>query len=123
VTDLVLGPFLTALAGEELIVEVAVSVPPAGSGSAYVSIEHPASGFALAGAAALARPDGTAAVALTGIAGRPLLLPAGAEPEASLAGIEIVGDRFAPAAYRRQLAAVVVARALERARARAEGRP
>lgn len=122
VSDLFLGPFLTALREAELIVEVAVPVPPAGSGSAYVSAEHPASGFALAGAAALVRPDGTAAVALTGIAGRPCPLPEGEEPGAALAGVEITGDRFAPAAYRRHLASVVVARALERARARAEGR-
>lgn len=123
VSDLFLGPFLTALRDGELIVEAAVPLPPAGSGSAYVSVEHPASGFALAGAAALVRPEGTAAVALTGIAARPLLLSEGEDPGAALAEVEIVGDGFAPAAYRRELAAVVVARALERARARAEGRP
>ncbi len=37
------------------------------SGSAYEKVEHPASGFALVGAAALVQPDGSAAVALTGV--------------------------------------------------------
>lgn len=117
--DLYLGPFTTALAPQELIVEVVVPEPPPGSGSAYVSVEHPASGFALAGAAALVLPDGRTTVALTGLAGRPLLLSDGADPASALADSEVMGDRFAPAEYRRHLAAVVGRRALERARARA----
>jgi len=48
-----LGPFTTALAPGELLTGVVVPLPAAGSGSAYASVEHPASGFALAGAAAL----------------------------------------------------------------------
>ena len=111
-----LGPFTTALAQGELLMEIVAPLPPPRSGSAYVSIEHPASGFALAGAAALVLPDGTRRVAVTGLAGRPALLPGG-EPTDEL---EAFGDRFAPAEYRRHLAAVVARRALERAAARAE---
>ncbi len=124
--DLYLGPFTTALAPQELIVEVLVPEPPPGSGSAYVAVEHPASGFALAGACALVLPDGSTRLALTGVAGRPFLLTPGDGPEAlaaveeALAGAEVASDRYAPADYRRHLAGVVARRALARARARAE---
>jgi carbon-monoxide dehydrogenase medium subunit len=118
--ELFLGPFTTGLEPGELITEVVVPVPQPGSGSAYVSVEHPASGFALAGAAALVGPGGTT-VAVTGIAGRPFLLePEEDEPEEALAKTGVTDDRFAPAEYRRHLAAVVVRRALALARERAE---
>ncbi len=42
-----------ALEPQELVTDVVVPLPGPGSGSAYASVEHPASGFALAGAAAL----------------------------------------------------------------------
>jgi carbon-monoxide dehydrogenase medium subunit len=119
--DFFLGPFLTALSGKELITEVFVPVPPAASGSAYVTVEHPASGFALAGAAALVRPDGSHSVAVTGVGSQPFLLPPARDPVDALAEAEIYGDRFAPVEYRRHLATVVVERAIERAQRRAEG--
>jgi carbon-monoxide dehydrogenase medium subunit len=109
-------PYTTALGERELIVAVVVPVPPSGSGSAYVSVEHPASGFALAGAAALARPDSSNTVALTGVGARATLLP----ENGSLQAVEMYGDRFAPEGYKRHVAEVVVRRALERARERAE---
>jgi carbon-monoxide dehydrogenase medium subunit len=115
-----LGPFLTALAAGELLVEVRFPVPPAGSGSAYEKVEHPASGFALAGAAALVSPDGGRALAVTGVAPHPFLLPDGADPEQALAEAEIYGDELAPAEYRRHLAGVVMRRALEHAEQRAK---
>ena len=112
-TDLALGPFMTALGAAELITEIAVPVPAEGSGSAYVSVEHPASGFALAGAAALVAPDGSTRVGVTGVAAAPFLL------EGDLDDVELFGDRFAPVEYRRQLAQTVVARAVELAAMRA----
>jgi len=118
--DFFRGPFTTSLSDRELITDMIVPVPPPGSGSAYVSVEHPASGFALAGAAALVRPDGSASVAVTGVGSTPFLLRADRNPAEALAEAEIYGDRFAPAEYRRHLATVVVRRALERARQRAE---
>jgi carbon-monoxide dehydrogenase medium subunit len=119
--ELYLGPFTTALRPGELIMEVVLPQPPPGAGSAYVAFEHPASDFALAGACAVVLPEGDARVALTGVSGRPLLLPAADEPEEALATVEVLGDRLAPAAYRRQLATVAVRRALALARARARG--
>lgn len=112
-----LGPFETALGPGELVTSLRLHVPPEGSGSAYVKVEHPASGFALAGAAALVMPDGGARVAVTGVGARPTLLA----EETELERLEVVGDRFAGTEYRRHLARVVVRRALERARAHAEG--
>ena len=98
--------------------DIVVTVPPPGSGSAYVSVEHPASGFALAGAAALVRPGGET-VALTGVGATPFVL-SGDDTAAAIAEAEIYGDRFASAEYRRELAAVVAERALAVARDRAK---
>jgi CO/xanthine dehydrogenase FAD-binding subunit len=94
-----------------------VPLPPAGSGSAYESLEHPASGFALVGAAALAGPD-REAVALTGVGATPFLLDG--DPGQAIARAEIYGDRFASAEYRRELANVLAGRALDSARRRAQ---
>jgi carbon-monoxide dehydrogenase medium subunit len=115
--DFFVGPFTTALGAQELITRIVVPLPARGSGSAYVSVEHPASGFALAGAAALVGADGGGRVAVTGIGARPFLL--GDDPDAALAQVEIFGDRFASVEYRRALAAVVVRRARESAAGRA----
>jgi CO/xanthine dehydrogenase FAD-binding subunit len=113
--DFFVGPFMTALRAQELITDVVVPLSELGSGSAYVSVEHPASGFALAGAAASVGPDGER-VAVTGIAGRPFLVSDHGDP---VGDTEVFGDRFAPADYRRGLAIVLVERALERAKERA----
>ncbi|MGH3066537.1 MAG: FAD binding domain-containing protein [Gaiellaceae bacterium] len=117
--DFLVGPFTTALGAQELITDIVVPLLAKSSGSAYVSVEHPASGFALAGAAALVGPDGGSQIAVTGVAARPFLLGEG-DPAESFETVEIFGDRFAPAEYRRELAAVVARRALERAAERAK---
>jgi aerobic carbon-monoxide dehydrogenase medium subunit len=115
------GPFTTELGQGDLITEVVFPVSP-DAASAYAKVEHPASGFALAGAAALLRPGGEDSVAVTGVGAHAFLLPAGSSPSEALAAAEMYGDRFAPEEYRRHLAAVVVERALESARERLEGR-
>jgi aerobic carbon-monoxide dehydrogenase medium subunit len=109
------GPFTTALRPGEVLREIVFPAQPDGSGSAYSKVEHPASGFALAGAAALVRPDGSSSVAVAGVGATAFLLPDAVD---SLAGAEIYGDDLAPAEYRRQLARVVVERALKRAKER-----
>jgi aerobic carbon-monoxide dehydrogenase medium subunit len=119
-TEFFLGPFLTALQPDELLTEIVVPLPPQGAGSAYESFEHPASGFALVGAAAVVLPEGQSSVAVTGISARPFRLETPDEPEAALAAVDVFGDHFAPEGYRRHLAAVVVERALERAGKRRE---
>jgi carbon-monoxide dehydrogenase medium subunit len=118
-SDFFRGPFTTALGERELVTAVRVPLPSAGSGSAYVKVAHPASGFALAGAAALVTPDGAVTAAVTGVGAVPVLV---ADAEGGIDGIEVFGDRFAGDTYRRHLARVVVRRAIDRARSRVEGR-
>jgi carbon-monoxide dehydrogenase medium subunit len=113
VADALVGPFTTAIGPQELVTDIVIALPARGSGSAYASVEHPASGFALAGAAALVTPDGET-VAVTGVGATPFVLAG------DLADAEIFGDRFASAEYRRALAGVVADRALSAARERAK---
>jgi aerobic carbon-monoxide dehydrogenase medium subunit len=113
VADALLGPFTTALGPQELVTDIVIPVPAQGSGSAYASVEHPASGFALAGAAALVTPAAEN-VALTGIGATPFVMGD------DLRDAELFGDRFASAEYRRELARVVADRALTAARERAK---
>ena len=112
VANTLLGPFTTALRPQELVTDIVIPVPAPGSGSAYASVEHPASGFALAGAAAFVTPEDET-VAVTGVGATPFVLAG------DLADAEIFGDSFAPAEYRRELARVVADRALSAARERA----
>jgi carbon-monoxide dehydrogenase medium subunit len=116
--ELFLGPFLTGIEPGELLTEIVVPVPPLGSGSAYASAEHPASGFALAGAAAIVGGDGRRSVAVTGVSDRPVSIPAD-DLAGGCAAIEMFGDDFASAEYRRHLAAVLARKALESAEKRA----
>ena len=116
VADVLLGPFTTSLGLQELATDIVVPLPAPGSASTYESVEHPASGFALVGAAALATADGET-VALTGVGATPFVLASGDLRDA-IAGAEIFGDRFASEEYRRELAVVVAERALSRARER-----
>jgi aerobic carbon-monoxide dehydrogenase medium subunit len=113
--DVFVGPFTTALGPQDLVTDIVVPTPAQGSGSAYASLEHPASGFALVGAAALAAPGGET-VALTGVGATPFVLDG--DPSVAIASAEIFGDRFASEEYRRDLAAVVAERALASARER-----
>jgi carbon-monoxide dehydrogenase medium subunit len=118
VADLLLGPFTTSLGAQELVTDVVVPVPSPDSGSAYASVEHPASGFALVGAAALAGPE-SETVAVTGVGATPFVLDG--DPAIAIRDAEIYGDRFASEEYRRELAGVLVERALATARKHAKG--
>jgi carbon-monoxide dehydrogenase medium subunit len=131
------GAFTTALAEDELLMEIILPAMPAGAGSCYLSHDHPASGYAIAAAAAvIARKRNTvshAVAALTGVGEMAYLVQsverlvgtsadaaalAQAASEAT-AGIEVNGDVHAPAEYRRHLARVITRRALETALERA----
>jgi carbon-monoxide dehydrogenase medium subunit len=131
------GPFTTALADDELLTEIILPPLPAGSGSVYLSHDHPASGYAIvAVAAVVARKRATvshAVAALTGIGETAFLaksveglIGTRGDPEAisqaaasAIAGIEVNGDTHAPAEYRRHLATVITRRALATALERA----
>jgi carbon-monoxide dehydrogenase medium subunit len=125
------GPFATALAEDELLLDIVLPALPKGAGTAYLSQDQAASGYALAGAAVIvARTRKTinhAVVALTGVGEMSRLVAAAdqlvgtkGEPEAlarvaeaSVEGVEVQGDIHAPASYRRHLTQVIVRRALE----------
>ena len=130
------GPFWTALGEQELVSAVVFPTPAAGSGSAYASFEDPASGYPLAGAAALVTVAGGAVTAarigVTGVCGTPFRA-SGAEAaavaggdvvaaaKADLAAQDVFGDARFDAEYRRHVAAVVIGRAVAAARGRAQG--
>lgn len=131
------GAFVTDLAEDELITGIVLPPLPGGAGTAYVSFEQAASGYAIVGASAVvARKGGTvshAVLALNGVGEMAFLVKAAeslvgtkGEPEAvgrvaegALEGVEVNGDIHAPAEYRRHLAAVIARRALETALERA----
>ncbi len=137
ITDFFKGPFATALASDEILVEIRL---PAGSndyGSAYCSIEQPASGYSLAGAAVVVGrsrggtgPFDDVRIALAGVADAPYRATAAekaflasARPGDAAAhatdGVSVASDIHADAEFRAAVAAVQVRRALEAAIARA----
>jgi aerobic carbon-monoxide dehydrogenase medium subunit len=128
----------TALAPTDLLTEVWFPGPPPGSGWAWLELSRRHGDYALAGVAAMVALDGAvvreARLALIGVdavpfrAGETERLLAGAplSAEALAAAAESVRRRADPpadasAAYRRHLAGVLAARALEQAAARARG--
>jgi aerobic carbon-monoxide dehydrogenase medium subunit len=121
----------TALAGNEIITEIRVPVTP--RTVAYEKTEQKASGFALAGVAAVIVPDGVR-IGVTGVAAKPyratgveraLAGQAPFRPEAiaraashAADGVEPLADIHASAEFRAHLAQVNTRRAIERALSR-----
>jgi len=137
--DFFFGPFITALATDEIVTEVRFPIPEGPWGGAYEKFAHHASGYAVVGvAAAVGLRDGRIAWARVGVTG------AGNQPyrasavENALAGQaperavleeaaaraaddgDIGSDLFASADYRRHLCRVYALRALNRAVAAAQ---
>ena len=127
----------TALAPDEVLTEIRIPVPAAGSGTAYVKHPHPASRFAVVGVAAVVTASGgkcqAASVAVTGVgpkatrakgveaalAGKPLdaqSIAAAAEKAAD--GISMTADLQGSVEYKQHLTRVYTRRALEAAAAR-----
>jgi aerobic carbon-monoxide dehydrogenase medium subunit len=133
------GAFETALAPNEILAEIRFPEPPARSGSAYAKFAHPASRFAIVGAAAVItlKADGTverAAIGITGAAATPYRAAAaekaivgtradaqaiGAAAAKAADGITTLSDLVASSEYRKHLVTVYTQRALERAVQRA----
>ncbi|GAB6876543.1 FAD binding domain-containing protein [Thermaerobacter litoralis] len=131
--------FTTTLAPEELVVGASLPVLPPGAGWAFVEVARRHGDFALAAVAATVAldADGRIAGARLGLAGVGPVPFRATRAEACLAGrlpgeeawreaaalvedeIEPESDLHASAAYRRQLAGVLVRRALEQAARRA----
>jgi len=127
--------FTADIADDEILTHVELVKPVPGTVTAYVKIDHPASGYAVAAAGVSLTIDagGTcraARVALTGVATTPLR-SVGAEAalegrtidadaiktavEHAADGIDVMGDGYAPVEYRRHLIGVVTGRAVRRA--------
>jgi carbon-monoxide dehydrogenase medium subunit len=141
--ELYVGPYVTSLAPDELVVETRWPVAGAGEGHAFTEVAQRRGDFTLASAACTVRVGGgtvvSARVAVGAVADRPLLVPEAAEAlkdsaadgdlahaaeragQATSEAISGYDDIHATAAYRRSLAGVlvgeVVRRALERAHA------
>jgi aerobic carbon-monoxide dehydrogenase medium subunit len=127
--------FTADVADDEILTYVKLAKPVPGTVTAYVKIAHPASGYAVAAAGVSLTIDAggtcrSARVALTGVSTTPLR-SAGAERaleggvidadavrraiEHAADGIDVMGDTYAPAEYRRHLIGVVTGRAIQRA--------
>jgi aerobic carbon-monoxide dehydrogenase medium subunit len=136
--DFYQGAYFTALGSGELLVAVRIPVPPAGHGYAYQKLKRKIGDYATAAAAVILTFErgtvATCSIALTNVAPTPLLateasgLVAGSalDPatvqraaEAAKAITDPAGDGRGTAAYRREMAGVMVARALATAAARA----
>ncbi len=83
VQDFLLGPFRTALAPGELLVEIEVPPPAAGTSTAFVERARTHGAFAIAGAAVVVAAGGPCAIALLGAAPTAVRVAAA---EAALAG-------------------------------------
>lgn len=136
------GLFSTALAGDEILTEIRIPVPPPRSGGAYVKLERKVGDFATAAAAAQVTlaADGTiqrAGIGLTAAAPTPVKAAdaerflAGKRPDeaaikeaARLAASATSpsADRRGSVGYKREMARVLTARALRRAVERAGGK-
>lgn len=132
------GAFSTGLQPDEIVTEILLPGPRDDAGSAYVSLENPASGYAIVGVAAVVFSgdgDGIASanVALTGVgevAYRARAVEAalagsdGSQDAVAAAaahatdGITVNSDIHADRAYRTSMAAVYTRRAVEAARGR-----
>ena len=134
------GIMTTALDEREILAAILVPAAERGDGSAYVKFSHPASRYAVLGAAASVRlKDGVCTAAgvaiggllpfarrarsvesaLTGTAPTDANVAAAAARIGADLGGEVTGDIFASAEYRREMAPVYVKRALSAAAARA----
>ena len=135
------GAFTTALQPDELLTEIRLPAPSGSYGSAYRMLEQPASGFAIAGVAAVIGQTGSAEdsvfddvrVAVTGVGDMPYRATAveralrgttlgSTEIDSAVAsvceGVDVQGDIHADAPYRTAIAGVMARRALEAARER-----
>jgi len=136
------GLFSTALAPDEILTEIRVSVPPNRSGGAYMKLERKVGDYATAAAAAQVTLDGAGGFAQVGLA----LTNAGPVPVRASAAEDLLRgkrandatiaeaarraaeaasptvDRRGSVEYKREMARVLAARALKKAVERAGGR-
>lgn len=141
VTEFFTGIFSTVLEPTEVLTEVRIPTPPAGSGGAYVKLERKVGDFATAGAAAFMVVKGgkidKAGIGLTNLGPMPIKAAAaeqylvGKAPDdaafkeaASLAAAATrpSPDRRGSVEYKQNMARILTFRALQQAAQRAEGK-
>jgi aerobic carbon-monoxide dehydrogenase medium subunit len=123
------GMFSTELRSDEVLTEVRVPTTR-GEGVTYKKFHHPASGYAVVGVAVRLKMSAatidSAAVGVTGVSdvayratavenalrGKPAMSIADAATYAAQ-GVEVLGDSYASAPYRKHLVTVITRRALE----------
>jgi carbon-monoxide dehydrogenase medium subunit len=131
--DFFIDFYTTALKIDEVLTEIHVPLPPAGTGTAYAKLGHPASGFVVVSAGVLVEREPTgqcrsARVVIGGLSSGPVRALA---TEAALRGqaltqdiiagaaakaperIDVESDVYASAEYKRHMTTVYAARALE----------
>jgi carbon-monoxide dehydrogenase medium subunit len=132
------GAYMTALEAGEMITAIRIPAPPAGHGYAYEKLKRKVGDYATAAAAVILTMSGgrvaTCSIGLTNVAETPLWaeeaakIVAGSGLDAAtvakaVAAAEAItspaSDNRGPAAYRKKMAGVMVARALARAKSRA----
>ncbi len=133
------GLMSTALAANEVLTSVEIPAAASGQGSAYSKFSHPASRYAVIGAAAIVTVSGGKCSAASVVLGSLVSSPArAAQVEAALTGNaldedtiasaaanasddlgdDVIGDVYASAEYRRSVASVYVGRAITAAAGR-----
>jgi aerobic carbon-monoxide dehydrogenase medium subunit len=133
--------YTTAMTAHEVLTEIRVPLPPASSGTAYVKLPHPASGYVVVSAGVLVTRQASgwcasARVALGGLGsgpirargtetelqGKSLTSEVIAEAAAKAAeNADPADDTYASAEYKRHVAAVYARRAIQAAAERAVG--
>jgi carbon-monoxide dehydrogenase medium subunit len=132
--------YTTAMNGNEILTEIHVPIPPAGTGTAYAKLPHPASGYIVVSAGALItrQASGTCAsarIAMGGLGSGPIravateielhgksLTPQMIAAAAAKAAQETdpVEDSYADAAYKQHVATIYARKAIEKAAERAK---
>jgi carbon-monoxide dehydrogenase medium subunit len=139
--DFFKGLMTTAVGPDEILVEIRIPVPPAGSGASYQKFPHPASRFAVVGVCAALTVDAKGACAKAGVgvtgAGTKAVRARGVEAglagktldqptiEAAAAkaadGVDVQADLQGSVEYKSHLLRVHARRAIEAALKRAKG--
>lgn len=138
--DFYQGTYATALKPGEIVTAIEIPVPPAGHGYAYEKLKRKVGDYATAAAAVVltvaSKKVKTCAIALTNLADTPLfakdasaaVIGTSLDAKAIVAAAAAAGKIMSPAAdargpveYRSSVGGVMIARALQRAFARASG--
>jgi carbon-monoxide dehydrogenase medium subunit len=139
--DFFIDFYTTAMNANEVLTEIRVPLPTSGSGTAYVKLPHPASGYVVVSAGVLITRQASgscslARVALGGLGSGPIrAVVTETELQGKLLAPEVIaaaaakaaeetdpeGDTYASAEYKRHVATVYARRAIEAAVRRAIG--